>query len=114
MTISGGLTVDRWIHNLDLNLALVLTSYTAMSVGSGYALSIQSLFITLFLQGALETWIVIGMTNRNRLSLIIPSCMMCISLKNCLNLKEHFVITTASILFWCLLFPTNKRFILLL
>ena len=63
MTVSGGLTVDRWICYLDLKLSLLTTAYTAMSVASGYALSIQSLFIALFLQGALETWAAIGKNN---------------------------------------------------
>ena len=68
MTVLGGLTVDRWIYYLDLKLSLLTTAYTAMSVASGYALSIQSLFTTLFLQGALETWAAIG-KNKKKFSL---------------------------------------------
>ena len=101
MTLLGGLTVDRWIHNLDLNLALVLTSYTAMSVGSGYALSIESLFITLFLQGALETWIAIGM----RKNLVIVNHLLVhnvqtVTTKIYCNLYNCFFLLVGSASFW--------------
>ena len=78
MTVSGGLTVDRWIYYLDLKLSLLTTAYTAMSVASGYALSIESLFTTLFLQGALETWAAIGKNKKSALYIVCFFFLLCI------------------------------------
>ncbi|XP_067934027.1 sodium-dependent glucose transporter 1-like isoform X2 [Watersipora subatra] len=55
--VIGGLTVDRWIRNIDLLCFFILLLYTAVSVSAAYVRSIQLLFVVFFLQGSIETWL---------------------------------------------------------
>ena len=61
--LTGGLTVDRWFHQIDILVAIGLITYTAIGIGAAYIRSVLGLFLIFFVQGSNETMLILGNNN---------------------------------------------------